>query len=180
MSRKIGYVKSGYAQGKGGFDHQSELLREAGCTAIYVDDVRLSGDFPRQVLSEALLALNSGDTFVVTELKRISRWIPEVTSILEKVKAVGALIEIVADEGNLISPDGRVLATTPEAAPRHTLDYEWHDEYLSEAYGSIIDCLASEKVLSIVKTSKGIQFVELCDEYHGCTLSVEQTRRLIA
>lgn len=57
---------------------------------------------------------------------------------------------------------------------------EWQEEILSEKQGSIIDSLASERVLHVSKTKHGIKFVELCDEYYGCTLSREQCMRFIA
>ncbi|MEZ5946904.1 MAG: hypothetical protein R3C04_08675 [Hyphomonas sp.] len=57
---------------------------------------------------------------------------------------------------------------------------EWQDEILSEQKDSIIESLASERVLHVSKTERGIKFVELCDEYYGCTLSREQCMRFIA
>lgn len=65
-------------------------------------------------------------------------------------------------------------------ASRHDLDYDWHHKCLSEDHSTILDCLAEERVLSVVRTDRGIQFVEMCDQYYGRTLSPEQCKRFIA
>ncbi|MBO6566734.1 MAG: hypothetical protein JJ956_18425 [Pseudomonadales bacterium] len=49
--------------------------------------------------------------------------------------------------------------------------YEWHDEYLTEEFSSIVECLGPNgaKVINIEKTDEGYWFVECCYGYHGVT-----------
>ena len=57
---------------------------------------------------------------------------------------------------------------------------EWHDQILEEKAETVLGCLRAEKVFALDRTAQGFRFVELCDEYYGTTLSVDQMRMLIA
>ncbi|MBC7147462.1 MAG: hypothetical protein H5U24_19030 [Thioclava marina] len=60
--------------------------------------------------------------------------------------------------------------------------YEWHEEILEEKFETIIECLGEDgaAVIDVALTENGVRMCELCDGYHGTTLSKAQLDRFIA
>jgi DNA invertase Pin-like site-specific DNA recombinase len=92
---KIGYARTSTADQKAGMDAQLAELERQGCDKTFKE--HLSSVAPRGELERAIDYLRDGDTLVVTKLDRLARSVPHLLSIIERVAAKEATIEI----GNL-------------------------------------------------------------------------------
>ncbi len=84
---------------------QEELLRAAGCTAIFSD---LSTDGPARRLGQrkaAIAALKEGDTLVVARLDRLARSLPDLVGTIWSIICLGCGF-ISLEENLQFQPDG--------------------------------------------------------------------------
>lgn len=60
--------------------------------------------------------------------------------------------------------------------------YSWHLQPIPQdrMRETMLETLSEGcNIVAFTKTDEGVMVVEQCDEYHGCTLSLDQVRQLI-
>src|SRR5829696_8038571 len=92
---KIGYARTSTADQKAGIEAQLAELQQQGCNKTFSEQVSSVAD--RAKVEAAIDYLRDGDTLIVTKLDRLARSVPHLLSIIERVRAKEASIEI----GNL-------------------------------------------------------------------------------
>ncbi len=91
----IGYARTSTLDQVAGFEAQKAQLLAAGCDSkLFVEQVSSVGERPR--LKALLEHLRSGDVVVVTKLDRLARSIADLVGIVDKIKAAGATLRILA------------------------------------------------------------------------------------
>ncbi len=83
---------------------QLDALHRAGVQTIFQD--KSSGVGPRPQLHAAIASLNPGQTFVVWKLDRIARSLSDLLSLIDRVKARGALIRSLTEPIDTTTPLG--------------------------------------------------------------------------
>lgn len=83
---------------------QLDALQAAKVINIYQD--KGSGVGPRPQLQAAVAALKKGDMFVVWKLDRIARSLPDLLSIIDRVKLAGATIRSLTEPIDTSNPIG--------------------------------------------------------------------------
>lgn len=83
---------------------QLDALRAAKVIEIYQD--KGSGVGPRPQLHKAVASLKKGDVFVVWKLDRIARSLPDLLSIIDRVKMAGATIKSLTEPIDTSNPIG--------------------------------------------------------------------------
>lgn len=100
MAGLIGYARTSTAEQKAGLAAQYRDLKAAGAEKIYGEHV--SSVKERAGLDQAMAALKSGDTLVVTKLDRLARSIPDLLDILARLEAKGAALIILSWGGGTV------------------------------------------------------------------------------
>jgi DNA invertase Pin-like site-specific DNA recombinase len=97
----IGYARC--STDKQDLTAQHNMLTDLGCAAdrIYLDPAFSGTIRERPKLDQALAALRSGDTFVITKLDRLGRSVPDLRSIADEILAKGAKLSL---GGNVYDP----------------------------------------------------------------------------
>jgi DNA invertase Pin-like site-specific DNA recombinase len=105
MDQMIGYARVSTAdQNLGG---QIELLRAAGCTQIY-EEKASGGSRGRPRLAEALMAIQPGQTLVVTKIDRLARNLTHLLEVIERLTDYGAAFRSLSDPIDTKSSTGRL------------------------------------------------------------------------
>jgi len=101
----IGYARvSTVDQNLGG---QIEALQAAGCSRIYEE--KASGGYRgRPRLSEALMAIQPGDTLVVVKIDRLARSLTHLLEVIERLTGYGAAFRSLSDPIDTSSSTGRL------------------------------------------------------------------------
>lgn len=86
---------------------QRDALHRFGVERVFVESG--SGVGPRPQLQVALSSLRAGDEFVVWKLDRIARGLPDLLSILSRIRAVGANIRSLTEPLDTASPLGEFM-----------------------------------------------------------------------
>ena len=106
---RIGYARTSTVDQQAGLDAQLAELERLGCTKLFHEQV--SSVAERAQLEAALDYLRDNDVLVVTKLDRLARSVPHLLTIIERVRAKQASIEI----GNLGTLDntatGKLMTT---------------------------------------------------------------------
>lgn len=83
---------------------QLDALKRIGVRRVYQD--KGSGIGPRPQLHVAISRLRAGDTLVVWKLDRIARSLPDLLSIIDRVKVSGATIKSLTEPIDTSNPIG--------------------------------------------------------------------------
>src|SRR4051812_10365688 len=155
---KIGYARTSTADQQAGLDAQLAELQRLGCERIFHEQV--SSVSRRNELAAALDYLRDGDTLVVTKLDRLARSVPDLLTIIERVRGKEASIEI----GNL----GR-------------LDDTATGKLMITMLGAIA---AFEREMMLERQREGIAAAKAAGKYKGRTPTARrqtaEVRRLVA
>jgi DNA invertase Pin-like site-specific DNA recombinase len=101
----IGYARvSTVDQNLGG---QIEALRAAGCSTIY-EEKASGGSRGRPRLTEALTAVQPGDTLVVVKIDRLARSLTHLLEVIERLNGYGAAFRSLSDPIDTLSSTGRL------------------------------------------------------------------------
>lgn len=111
MSRLIGYARVSTDDQEAGLSAQHRDLLAAGCEAgvagVYTE--RASAVGTRPVLDDLITSLQKGDTLVVTKLDRLARNVAHLCEIVERIKAKGASLRILAMGLDTGTPTGTLM-----------------------------------------------------------------------
>lgn len=91
----IGYARTSSADQQAGLDAQVSELEAAGCTRIFQEQVS-AVDASRPQLQAALDWVRAGDVFIVSKPDRLARSVTDLLSIIERLRAKGVTVRILA------------------------------------------------------------------------------------
>lgn len=91
----IGYARTSSADQQAGLDAQVSELEAAGCTRIFQEQVS-AVDESRPQLQAALDWVRAGDVFIVSKPDRLARSVTDLLSIIERLRAKGVTVRILA------------------------------------------------------------------------------------
>jgi len=109
MTRLIGYARVSTTDQEAGLDAQLRDLFAAGCAAWETYTERTSAVGSRPGLETVLGQLQKGDTLVVTKLDRLARNVAHLCEIVERIKARGASLRILAMGLDTGTPTGTLM-----------------------------------------------------------------------
>jgi DNA invertase Pin-like site-specific DNA recombinase len=89
-------------------ENQVEKLTAAGCTRIY-QETASGGRLDRPELQDCLKHLRTGDVLVVWKLDRLSRSLPDLLMILDKVDKAGALFRSLTESIDTTGACGKLI-----------------------------------------------------------------------
>jgi DNA invertase Pin-like site-specific DNA recombinase len=92
-------------------DSQQAALKAVGCDRVFSE--KISGaKTDRKALVQALKAVGSGDTLIVTRLDRLARSTRDLLNVLAQIGEVGASFKSLADTwADTTTPHGRLMLT---------------------------------------------------------------------
>ena len=91
---KLGYARTSTLDQQAGLDAQERDMRQAGWTKLFVEKVSSVDVARRDQLEAALDYLREGDTLVVTKMDRLCRSVSHLLTILDRIKAKKAHLQI--------------------------------------------------------------------------------------
>lgn len=113
MSRLIGYARVSTTDQEAGLEAQLRDLMAAGCLApdgyCMVREERASAVGARPVLDDLITQLRKGDVLLVTKLDRLARNVGHLCTIVERIKAKGASLRILAMGLDTGTPTGTLM-----------------------------------------------------------------------
>lgn len=111
MSRLIGYARVSTTEQEAGLEAQVRDLLAAGCMSdrSYIHTERSSAVGDRPYLEAAIRELEKGDVLVVTKLDRLARNVHHLCEIVERIKAKGASLRILAMGLDTGTPTGTLM-----------------------------------------------------------------------
>jgi DNA invertase Pin-like site-specific DNA recombinase len=103
----VGYARTSTVEQHAGFDAQKRELKAAGCEKLFSEQV--SSVATREKLEAALDFIREGDVLIVTKLDRLARSMRDLIEIVDRVKAKGASLRILAMNLDTNTPTGRLM-----------------------------------------------------------------------
>ena len=107
VSKKIGYAR--VSTKKQTLAMQRQALKAAGCSRIYSDNGVSGKVFPRKGLTQALNALEAGDTLVVYKQDRLGRLVLELAKLLRHLLSKKIALESLTQSMDITSASGRLM-----------------------------------------------------------------------
>lgn len=103
----IGYARTSTADQEAGLKAQKAELEDAGTEKLFAEQV--SSVAQRGQLEQALDYLREGDVLLVTKLDRLARSIRDLMDLVDRVKAKGASLRILAMDLDTSSATGKLM-----------------------------------------------------------------------
>lgn len=88
---------------------QIEALKQAGASQVYTEQKSGTTTNNRPELENALKALRSGDTLLITRLDRLARSMTDFEQIMSRITSVGAELKATEQNINTATPEGRAM-----------------------------------------------------------------------
>ena len=88
---------------------QRQLLTEAGCEEIYIDEGVSGRTASRPELDRALARLRRGDTLVITRLSRLFRSLKHLISLAGELGERGVDLKVTQQDIDTATPTGRLM-----------------------------------------------------------------------
>lgn len=104
---KIGYARVSTREQNSSSQHQ--LLTEAGCDEIYIDEGVSGKTAQRPELDKALARLRRGDTLVITRLSRLFRSLKHLISTVGELGEAGINLKVTQQDIDTTTPTGRLM-----------------------------------------------------------------------
>jgi len=104
----IGYARTSTIEQVAGLEAQERDLKAAGVEKLFAEQVS-SVDAGRPALAAAMDFGRGGDVFVVTKLDRLARSVKDMLEIVDKLKAKGVALRILAIGLDTGTPTGRLM-----------------------------------------------------------------------
>lgn len=104
---RIGYAR--VSTDDQSLDLQLDALRSAACNVIYEDHGVSGAISARPGLSQALLHLQAGDTFVTWKLDRLGRSLAHLISLTSELEGRGVSLVSLSEAIDTRSPSGRLM-----------------------------------------------------------------------
>lgn len=106
---KLGYARTSTCEQEAGFEAQRRDLVLVGCEKVFAEQV--SSLAKRAQLDCLLGELRRGDVLIVTKLDRLARSMRDLLSIVDRIEAAGASLQILSMNLDTGSPTGRLMLT---------------------------------------------------------------------
>ena len=106
----VGYGRTSTAEQSAGLEAQIAELEAAGCTRIFSEQVS-GADTARPELQAALDWVRAGDVFVVTKPERLARNVIDLLGIVERLRAKGVTVRILAMHLDTGNPTSNLILT---------------------------------------------------------------------
>ena len=103
----VGYARTSTTEQEAGLEAQMRDLKARGCERMFSEQVSSVG--ARPALEQAIEFCREGDTFVVTKLDRLARSVPHMWETLERLKAKGVALQIIALGMDTSTPTGKLM-----------------------------------------------------------------------
>jgi DNA invertase Pin-like site-specific DNA recombinase len=103
----IGYARTSTVDQLAGLEAQERDLRAAGVDRLFTEQTSSVG--PREALETAIDFARDGDTLVVTKLDRLARSVANACEIVERLKAKGVALKVLAMGLDTGTPTGRLM-----------------------------------------------------------------------
>lgn len=103
----IGYARTSTFEQDSGLQAQLRDLEGVGCEKVYKEKV--SSVAPRAKLEAALEDLRKGDVLAVTKLDRLARSMRDLLTIVDRIKAKGADLRILAMNLDTSTATGKLM-----------------------------------------------------------------------
>jgi DNA invertase Pin-like site-specific DNA recombinase len=103
----IGYARTSTADQHAGLEAQVRDLEAAGAEKVFSEQA--SSVASRKSLEQALDYLRDGDALIVTKLDRLARSIRDLMEIVERIKAKGADLRILAMDLDTSTATGKLM-----------------------------------------------------------------------
>lgn len=107
MSKIIGYARTSTVEQLAGLEAQRRDLTAAGCEKVFEEQV--SSIAPRVQLEALLDYVRDDDVAVVTKLDRLARSVRDLVAIVDRIKAKGASLRILAMNLDTAGPRGTLM-----------------------------------------------------------------------
>lgn len=107
MSKIIGYARTSTVEQLAGLEAQRRDLAAAGCEKVFEEQV--SSVAPRVQLEALLDYVRDDDVVVVTKLDRLARSVRDLVAIVDRIKAKGASLRILAMNLDTAGPTGTLM-----------------------------------------------------------------------
>lgn len=104
---KVGYARTSTWEQAAGFEAQKRELETADCEKVFAEQV--SSVAKRDQLDAVIDFLREGDTLVVTKLDRLARSVKDLLTIVDRVEAKGAGLQILAMNLDTKTATGRLM-----------------------------------------------------------------------
>ena len=104
---KVGYARTSTWEQVAGIEAQKHELEAAGCQKVFAEQV--SSVAKREQLEAVIDFLRDGDTLIVTKLDRLARSVKDLLSIVERVEAKGAGLQILSMNLDTKTATGRLM-----------------------------------------------------------------------
>ncbi len=88
---------------------QRQLLTEAGCEEIFIDEGASGKTASRPELDRALAKLRRGDTLVITRLSRLFRSLKHLISLAGELSERGVELKVTQQDIDTATPTGRLM-----------------------------------------------------------------------
>ena len=107
MSKIIGYARTSTVEQLAGLEAQRRDLATAGCEKVFEEQV---SSVATRVQLEALVDyVRDDDVVVVTKLDRLARSVRDLVAIVDRIKAKGASLRILAMNLDTAGPTGTLM-----------------------------------------------------------------------
>lgn len=106
----VGYARTSSSDQLAGLEAQIAELEAAGCTRIFSEHVS-GADTARPELQAALDWVRAGDVFVVTKPERLARNVIDLLGIVERLRAKGVTVRILAMHLDTGNPTSNLILT---------------------------------------------------------------------
>lgn len=103
----VGYARTSTVEQEAGLDAQRRDLKAAGVKKVFAEQI--SSIAKREELEKAIDYVREGDVLVVTKLDRLARSMRDLMEIVDKVKAKGASLRILAMGMDTTTPTGELI-----------------------------------------------------------------------
>ena len=105
---KISYARTSTIEQEAGLEAQERELKAAGVDKIFSEQLS-SVNADRPQLEAAIDYLRDGDTLVVTKLDRLARSMRHLLELVDRIKAKGASLQILAMQLDTKSATGELI-----------------------------------------------------------------------
>lgn len=105
----VGYARTSKTEQEAGMGAQRRDLEAAGCNKVFSEQVSSVDREARTELEAAIEFVREGDTLIVTKLDRLARSVPHLLELVERLKAKGATLRILAMDIDTGTPTGKLM-----------------------------------------------------------------------
>ena len=107
QTMKIAYIRTSTTDQKNSLKSQEEVLRQAGCEKLFIEEASAVGKRP--ILEEALDYLRDGDQLIVTSMDRLARSVSHMVEISTNLENKKVNLNILNMGIDTTTPTGKLM-----------------------------------------------------------------------